>query len=107
MMWRRHQADSIKYYLYVSDAKVDMLCAQIPRTVLNRIAAEFKLDAKVLGISLKEKPSDENRYTKLRVVDRYLRDNEDIGTPEWPGVYFQGTLLMRWTILGEGNEIVF
>ena len=33
---------AVKYYLYVSDAKVDMLYAQIPPSLLDGLSAELR-----------------------------------------------------------------
>jgi hypothetical protein len=97
----------VRYYLYVSDAKVDMLFAQIPKPLLTRIAAELKINLKLLSVSLSEKPSEENRYSKLSVVEHYIRRNIEIGTPQQPEAYFQATLPMRWSLFGTNKEVVF
>jgi hypothetical protein len=36
----------MRYYIYISDAKVDMLLSQIPHEQRNKIATELKLDFK-------------------------------------------------------------
>lgn len=37
----------MKYYIYISDSKVDMLLAQIPHDFKRRVALQFKVDLKV------------------------------------------------------------
>jgi hypothetical protein len=71
-----------------------MLFAQIPAGTRKRLAAELKFDLKVVSLSLREEPNDETRYSKLGAVERYLRDNEDVGTIDAPGVWFGGELPM-------------
>jgi hypothetical protein len=39
----------VKYYLYISDSKVDMLLSQIPHETKKTIAAEFKIDLKLFS----------------------------------------------------------
>ena len=38
----------LRFYVYVSDAKVDMLLAQIPQGLMKRFAAELTIDLKLL-----------------------------------------------------------
>ena len=38
----------MKYYIYISDAKVNMLLAQIPHNIKKKVATEFKIDLKVI-----------------------------------------------------------
>jgi hypothetical protein len=86
---------TITYYVYVSDAKVDMLFAQIPRPVKKRIAAELKFDLKVVGLSLKQNPSDETRYSKVKFVSEYVDKHLEVGTLDQPRAYFRGELGVR------------
>ncbi|MCA1655693.1 MAG: hypothetical protein LC635_04465 [Pseudonocardiaceae bacterium] len=98
---RRGVAFGMKYYVYISDTKVDMLFAQVPRSFVAKVAAELTVDLKVITISLKERPSDEGRYSKVKVVSDYLRANLDlptIGDGNAPTQYFAGELDMRWGI---------
>ncbi|MCI0689871.1 MAG: hypothetical protein L0Y54_21920 [Sporichthyaceae bacterium] len=55
----------MKYYLYVSDRKVDMLFDQIPRRLRRRLAAEAKVDLKVASVTLTSAHDDHTRYSKL------------------------------------------
>jgi hypothetical protein len=87
----------VKYYLYVSDTKLDMLYAQIPRPVLERLAVELKVDLKVLGVVLRTNPlEDETRYAKLEVVTKYLEREGYVGTIDEPAEYFKGPVTMTW-----------
>ena len=62
----------MKYYLYISDTKVDMLYPQIPKPILKRIASSLSIDLKLLGaevnIGVKGNLSDETRYAKVQIV---------------------------------------
>ena len=97
----------MRYFIYISDTKVDMLFSQIPQKALEKIAAELTLDLKVLKLSVKEKPSEETRYSKLSVVEKYLADYSRIGTVDEPKSYFTGALPMRWTILTDWMNFVY
>ena len=88
--------DKMKYYIYVSDTKVDMLFPQIPRPIKSKIAAALKIDLQVLELSFQKNPTQETRYSRLNIVANYIRKNEELGTADEPKAYFQGTLPMFW-----------
>jgi uncharacterized protein DUF7019 len=69
----------MKHYLYVSDSKVDMFYSQIPERQGRSISAALKIDLKLFAIDLTAKPSEETRYSKLKVPDEYVRSHEDGG----------------------------
>ena len=59
----------MRYYIYVSDAKVDMLLPQVTDTEKATIAAEFKVDIKLISASLKsERVTHDNRIYRLAAV---------------------------------------
>jgi len=91
----------VRYYSYISDAKLDMLYEQIPPKLLDRIAAELKLDIKVVSVSLKNDPSETTRYGKLNVVENYIERHFDVGTVAEPTPWFRGHLNMRSGIYGD------
>ena len=85
----------MKYYIYISDAKVDMLYGQIPSKLRERIVAELKLDLKVVSVSLRERPNDEALYAKLNVVVDFL-DKGGVGDVAAPESFFRGSMMMKW-----------
>lgn len=89
---------SVRYYLYASDDKIDMHYSQIPRKLLKRFVGELKLDIKVLAVSFMHQESEETRYSKLRVVERYLFD-QGVGSPADPTIWFYDRAPMRSGIL--------
>jgi hypothetical protein len=92
----------LKYYIYVSDTKVDQLYNQIPKKLLREIAAELTVDLKPAGVGIsatfKKEQAQETRFSKLKIVVQYLEKHMlvDIGWVDAPGVYFKGTLPMFW-----------
>ena len=104
---RRRPKPKLRYYVYVSDTKVDMLYAQIPSRVRERLAAELKVDLKVLALSLSERPDQETRYSKVRLVSDYLVENARVGTVKDPAEYFSGAMPMRWGYLGDRGDLVY
>src|SRR4051794_34822239 len=97
----------MRYYVYVSDAKLDMLAPQIPAKIRNSIAAELKLDLKLLSLTMKSKDSEETRYSKLSLVTEYLRKHEDVGSVDDPHPFFAGSLTMVWGAIGDGRGVYF
>ena len=89
--------DAMKYYVYISDAKVDMLLPQIPHQAKKQIATELKLDMKILSASRKtQETTEEDRLNRLKAVVTQIRAREKLGTIDRPAEYFEGTLPMRW-----------
>jgi hypothetical protein len=86
----------MKYYVYISDAKVDMLLQQISTEQKRKIETEFKFDLKVLSASRKAEIEPDNQITKLETVCEFLRNYSDVGIIDSPGSYLEGTLSMNW-----------
>jgi hypothetical protein len=90
----------MKYYIYISDTKVDMLYPQIPKSLLKKIASSLNIDLKLLGaevnLGAKTISTDETRYSKVKIVSEYIEKHLDVGTIDTPSTYFKGKLLMQW-----------
>ncbi|HYT46447.1 MAG TPA: SAVMC3_10250 family protein [Methylomirabilota bacterium] len=88
----------MKYYIYISDTKVDMLYPQIPKPVLKRIASSLSIDLKLLGaelsVGIKNNQVDETRYAKVRIVSEYIEKHLDVGSIDAPSTYFKGKLFI-------------
>ena len=84
---------AMKYYIYISDAKVDMLLPQIPHDTRRKIATEIGFDLKVLSAKRKsETDIDDNRVTRLEAVVSFIREYGNLGTVDEPDEYFEGNL---------------
>jgi hypothetical protein len=92
---------SIKYYLYLSESKVDMLFPQIPRAFLSGLSGELKVSLGVVSTTLKQGADSETKFAKLSTVIRYLEEHHAVGTVDQPEEYFSGTMQMKW---GPYNE---
>lgn len=87
----------LKYFLYISDSKLEMLHEQIAKGDARRVAVEWKLDGKVVSVSRKnEQDRRENRHEKLMAVLDALERKALIGTIDEPLDYFRGSVGMRW-----------
>lgn len=87
----------MKYYVYISDAKVDMLLPQVPHDIKKKVAVEFKTDIKIFSAARKtETESEDNRIARLESVVEFLETYGKVGSVERPDDYIQDTLPMRW-----------
>jgi len=102
-----------KYFIYVSDAKIDMLYSQIPRSFLEKFAVELSIDLKPLGAGLgatikENQLSSETRYSKLRLVTTYVENHFNVGWIDAPEAYIKGSLPMRWGLYpADSPQIVY
>ncbi|WP_281356768.1 DUF7019 family protein [Amycolatopsis anabasis] len=102
----RRQRPPLRYFVYVSDIKLDMLFEQIDPAQRRRIAAEAKVDLKLASLTLRRaEPSPAARMAKLRVVERYIDAHHLVGTTAAPGrQYFRGRLDMQWGFLARNQD---
>ncbi|MFD3584517.1 DUF7019 family protein [Streptomyces sp. NPDC058683] len=98
----------VRYYLYVSEAKLDMLFEQIPQKLLSRLATEAKVDLKVVSVAVqKAARAEPGTYGRLDVVERYLEREYDIGWMTEPTSWFRGDLGLRIAGYGSATGPVF
>ena len=85
----------VKFYLYISDAKVDMLLPQIPHETKKKIATEFGFDFKIFKAGRKsEEDTEDNRITRLEAVVAFLREYGNLGSIDKPDDFIEGSALM-------------
>lgn len=95
----------VRYYVYASDAKIDMLYSQIPPKLLNQFVGELKLDIKLLAVSLRHRETDETLFSKLKVVERYLYKHEEVGSTVSPTKWFFDQIPLHSGMFA--NQMVF
>jgi hypothetical protein len=80
--------EAMKYYIYISDAKVDMLFPQVPHDIKKKIATEWKMDLKLLSASRRvETEGEDNRIARLETVVDFIREYGNLGSIDEPGEY--------------------
>lgn len=89
----------MKYFLYISTLKVSMLFDQIPLSIKKRVAAELKIDLKVLSATFKGVNTSETTISKLQLVIKCLESENEIGDLWNPKDYFAGEAKMGWGAL--------
>jgi hypothetical protein len=100
----------MKYYIYISDAKVDMLFPQVPHEVKARVASEFGIDLKIFVAKRKsESETEENRISRLEAVVAFIRDFGNLGSVQKPDEYIEDTMKMRMSLHAskEGQLVYF
>jgi len=98
-------AAEFKYYLYVSKAKLDMLCSQVGSSGKEKKSFEWGLDLKAFKAIRKVESEDEpDRDDKLKAVIEALEQSQIVGTVDEPKDYVKGTLSMRWGIYRDAGR---
>jgi hypothetical protein len=99
----------MKYYLYISDAKLDMLYAQMPARIRDRIATEMKIDLKLVSATFSAKDRSESRYSRLDLVCEYIHRHLSVGTVTESAPYFEGVVPMQWGAVtgADSGSVVF
>jgi len=82
----------MRYYTYISDAKVDVLLPQVPGALQQKVASKLGFDIKLLSGSIStERSTLDSRVARLQAVEAYLLEHETIGRPgddaAWVGGY--------------------
>jgi hypothetical protein len=94
--------NSLKYFAYISQTKVDMLYSQIPPSVRDSIEAEVKFKLPLTEISFSKKQVSDNLYIRLNLVESYLEKQGMVGSIWNSSEYFRGTLRMGWAQIHPG-----
>src|SRR4051794_14745891 len=100
----------LRYYVYISATKVEMLYSQVPPAFLKGAEAELKVNLGIISTSLKGRGPEEARELPARVaaVSSYLRDQNEVGTVEDPKAWIEGVVPMRWGCVREyASDIAF
>ncbi|OEU90155.1 hypothetical protein DB35_02230 [Streptomyces abyssalis] len=100
----------LKYYLYISQSKLDNLLPQIPQSFIKAFETEFKVSAGVLGATVRGKPGGDPSEVSARVgvLDAYLRKSEPPGSVAQPGRYIAGAESFRYGIVHEyASQLAF
>jgi serine/threonine protein kinase len=87
----------LKYYVYVSRTKVEMLYGQIPSVQRNNIAHRLNVDlSRLAGQVLLEGSIDDALLAKTNLVVGFLEEQGLVGTINQPRPFFKGQLALRW-----------
>ncbi len=86
----------MRYYVYISESKVEMLYSQIPPSLLENIAGKLTIDLKLIKTEFSESPKEKTLHSKIQIVENYLSEQGLIGDTKSPKSYIKGSEIMRW-----------
>jgi len=89
-------AGTVRYYLYVSDSKVNMLFPQIPRDLKRDSAAEQNVPGSDRSMIETSTAFESERIYRLETVTSFIRQNYDVGSVNEPKEYIAGTHELYW-----------
>ncbi len=96
----------MKYYLYIAPSKIQMLYEQLPVKLREKLSSELSIDLKLIAGAIKKTADKETLISKLNAVLDSL-DEQSLGTVSSPGLFFHGTMYMRWAPIhftGHGQD---
>ena len=98
----------IRYYIYISQQKVDSLYEQISERKKKKISYEFGVD-KIIKFGRKEEVEDSepNMSGKLNRILSLLNEVGDVGAVDDARTYLSGTLQMFWKIDAQWGFVEF
>jgi hypothetical protein len=95
----------VRYYEYVSAAKVAMLYPQIDASPRASTSSEIGVDLKVAKASRRvEHRESSNLYSKVAAVENWIYANEPIGTVDDPNVWIYGRIPLRTAVFSPGDD---
>jgi hypothetical protein len=100
----------VKYYVYLSATKVNMLYPQIPPAFLRGAEAELKINLGVISTSVKGRGPETATELPVQVaaVQSYLRNENAVGSIDNPKQWIEGRMPMRWGRVSEyASDIAF
>jgi hypothetical protein len=112
-IWTRsRRSRPLRYFVYISDLKVQMLLDQISEPVRRSIAAELKLDFKLVSLTLSSPAVDtttrqRSRIEKLAVVEQHIRRYEQVGDLTARHGWLAGEADLDWKPLEDGETVLF
>jgi len=95
----------MEYFVYLSDAKIEMLFEQIQPKSRGKLVGEIEFNLALFRAKFNTASIEETRYEKIHVIENHLR--RTIGTIDSPGKYFAGTLDMAWGPYEGYEEMVY
>jgi hypothetical protein len=91
----------VRFYIYASTNKVNMLLGQIQKTGFKVVSASAKVELPFVEVSVEAEL--EARLDRLKAVETYLREHAWVGELKDDAEYVAGTMPLSW---GEVNGTV-
>jgi hypothetical protein len=91
-----YEDNHMRYYIYISETKINQLYAQIPVKLRQKIASKFTIDLKLVKAEFEGRQPQEGLISMLEVVLSYLESEDLVGTVDNSKSYFKGTMNLSW-----------
>lgn len=109
---KNKQTPALRYFVYVSDLKLQMYLDQIAEPARREIVAELKFDLKLVSLALSSPATDrslrqDSRAAKLAVVEEYFKRHESLGDLTSKQGYFTAEAEMDWEPLDDDETVLF
>lgn len=91
-----------RHFVYISDAKLDMLAPQLPKRFWRSLQSSLTIEAAGMKAAVNSAREPEHRFSRLQRVIKHLEATARVGTVEAPETYFKGTLSMQFMLVGSG-----
>lgn len=86
----------MKYYLYRSVAKIEMLWEQLSSQEIEKYSGELKVSLGVVSASIKSEPVEKNLHGKIEMVVHHLQKHHLLGDLRNPLDFVNGVMPMTW-----------
>jgi hypothetical protein len=99
---RTERDHPLRYYVYISQTKLEILTPQIPARFLRSVEAEIKINAAVLTAGVKKSISDPSPElaAKAGVLGDYLEKQRGwVGTVANPGRFVKGVARLQYGVM--------
>ena len=110
-IFRRRRRFPVRYYVYISQTKLEILFPQIPARFLPSLEAEISVNVGVLAASVRKSVPDPSPElaAKAGVLSDYLdKQSGWVGTVADPGRFVKGVALLQYGVMQDyAAELVF
>ncbi len=93
----------MKFYIYISKTKIDMLFPQTNSHNAAKVSRELNINAKLVNFKQKKEYDPEGLFAKTHAVSQYIRSHEKVGTISKPASYICDELDMYIVPLEAGS----
>ena len=95
----------MRYYVYISDAKLEMIYEQVPVSARETIASELNINFGIVQAKFRSETVENARHQKILMVENYLSDR--ISSIEDAKPYSYGVAEAAWGPFGDYQNIVY
>lgn len=95
----------MRYYVYISDSKLEMLYEQVPAGKREEIAGELSINLGLIATKFSSEKVKNARHQKIEIVKRYL--GKRVGWLDTKAPYVYGNATVAWGPFGEYPDVVY